>query len=84
MWDTSEYCWLVICKNKKFHSQENELFGHRILLGQTDAFSPRPALSGNLAVRCDRCGEEYVYEPAEVMRYEESLPDSFTPHPLFR
>ncbi len=45
MWDTSEYCWVVICKNHKFHHQKNQLYGHRIPLGVTDAFTPRPALS---------------------------------------
>src|SRR5882762_1443222 len=76
MWDTSEYCWVVICKNHKFHHQKNHLFGHRIPLGVTDAFTPRPALSGPLVIRCDECGAEHSYEPAEVMRYEEVFPDS--------
>jgi hypothetical protein len=26
----------------------------------------------------------YSYEPSEVMRVEQDLPDSFKPHPLFR
>ena len=84
MWDTSEYCWVVICKNHSFHHQKNRLYGHRIPLGETDAFTPRPALAERLVVRCDECGEEYTYEPAEVLRYEEVFPESITPHPLFR
>jgi|GEM_PF-1301252 len=84
MWDTSEYCWVVICKNHKFHHQKNQLFGHRIPLGVTDAFTPRPVLTGPLVIRCDECGAEHSYEPAEVMRYEEVFPESLTPHPLFR
>jgi hypothetical protein len=80
MWDTSQYCWVVICKSHEFHHQVR----HRIPLGETDAFSPRPALTGGLAVRCDKCGEEYSYEPDEVLRFEEAVPDSFTPHPLFQ
>jgi hypothetical protein len=81
MWDTSQYCWVVICKNRRFHDQGNLGFGHRILpLGETDAITPRPALSGPLAVRCDECGEEYSYEPAEVLRFEEGVPESFIPH----
>jgi hypothetical protein len=84
MWDTSEYCWVVICKNHRFHHHKNQLYGHRIPLGETDAFTPRPALAGRLVVRCDECGQEYSYEPAEVLRYEEVFPDSVTPHPLFR
>jgi len=50
----------------------------------TDAFTPRPALIGPLVIRCDECGAEHSYEPAEVMRYEEVFPESLTPHPLFR
>jgi hypothetical protein len=26
----------------------------------------------------------YSYEPSEVLRVEQDLPGSFTPHPLFR
>jgi hypothetical protein len=26
----------------------------------------------------------YSYEPSEVLRVEQELPDSFKPHPLFR
>jgi hypothetical protein len=84
MWETDQYCWVVICKNQRFHHQRNLLFGHRIPLGETDAFTPRPALSGNLTVRCDECGEENSYEPGEVLRYEEVFPETLTPHPLFR
>ena len=80
MWDTSQYCWVVICKNQVFHPH----FGHRIPLGETDAYAARPALDAALTVRCDECGKEYSYEPADVLRFEESVPASFTPHPLFR
>jgi hypothetical protein len=83
MWDTSEYCWIVVCKNRKFHQSKGR-FGHRIPLAETDAYSARPVLDGNLVVRCDECGEERSYEPEEVLRYEQSVPESFTPHPLFR
>ena len=83
MWDSSQYCWVVVCKNDKSHPTDGA-FGHRIPLGETDAYSPRPALAGNLVVRCDDCGEERSYEPAEVLRFEQSVPASFTPHPLFR
>ena len=84
MWDTSQYCWVVVCKNHSNHDQNNKLFGHRIPLGETDAFSPRPVLAGPLAVLCDECGKEYSYEPDEVLRFEEGVPEAFTPHPLFR
>ncbi len=84
MWDSSQYCWLVICKNDRFHQHGNRIFGHRILLGETDAVTPLPALKGPITVRCDECGKQYSYEPAEVLRFEQELPESFTPHPLFR
>ncbi len=30
------------------------------------------------------CGKEYLYKPLDVRRNEQHLPESFTPHPLFR
>ncbi len=33
--------------------------------------------------RCGECGEEYEYGPDEILRVEQSPPESFTPHPLF-
>ncbi len=84
MYDTSNYCWAVICKNKLYHRFENVYFGHKIPLGETDAFNPPPALSGPFRVRCDDCGREYSYKPSELVRHELDLPDSFVPHPLFR
>src|ERR1700674_5650860 len=78
LWETRQYCWVVICKNQRFHHQTNLLYGHRIPLGETDAFTPRPPLDGTLTVRCDECGEENSYEPAEVLRYEEVFPETPT------
>ena len=43
-WENANYCWVVICKNKKFHRDTNLLYGHKIPLGETDAVSPAPAL----------------------------------------
>jgi len=83
-WDNPSYCWIVICKNNRFHRHENTMFGHRIPLGETDAFSPPPAIGGTFQARCDECGEEYAYRPEEILRVDQSLPESFTPHPLFR
>ena len=80
----SQYCWIVICKNHKFHRQQNLFSGHRIALGETDAITPHPPVDGLLNVRCDECGKEYSYRPAEVLRYQLQLPESFVPHPLFR
>ena len=84
MWADSHYCWIVICKNGGFHRHTNLLFGHRIPLGETDAVSPRPALAGSFKVQCDECGKQYSYEADDVLRFEQKLPETFTPHRLFR
>ena len=82
-WDNPSYCWVVICKNVKFHRHANLMYGHKIPLGETDAFESLP-VSGPFLVQCDECGEEHSYEPADVSRLEFGLPESFTPHPRFR
>jgi hypothetical protein len=84
MWEDSHYCWVVRCKNHWFHVRENIFFRHRIPLGETDAVASLPALNGPFKVRCDVCGKEYSYKPAEVLKFEQELPESFTSHPLFR
>jgi hypothetical protein len=84
MWVDSHYCWVVLCKNHWFHLRQNLLFRHRIPLAETDPVAPRPSLEGRFRVRCDDCRKEYFYEPSEVLKYEQELPDSFAPHPLFR
>ncbi len=83
-WEDRSYCWVVLCKNHSFHKQQNVFYRHRIVLGETDAFSPPPTLKGRFSVRCDSCGREYLYEPSEVLRYETELPESFVPHALFQ
>jgi hypothetical protein len=83
-WEDSGYCWVVVCKNHWVHRRYNPFHSHRIPLAQTDAVMPRPKIDGTFPVRCDDCGKEYAYEPSEVLRYEQDLPESFTPHPLFR
>lgn len=60
------------------------MFGHRIPLGETDAFSPLTSIGDVCHVRCDKCGEEHSYKPKEILRVEQTLPESFTPHPLFK
>ncbi len=82
-WPDLEYCWVVICKNQAFHHRQNLFFGHKIPLGRTDAFATLPALTDRIKVRCDDCGKEYSYQPAEVLRADLELPESFVPHPLF-
>jgi hypothetical protein len=84
MWVDSHYCWVVLCKNQWFHLRQNLFFRHRIPLAETDPLAPPPSLRGRFNVRCDLCGKEYRYKPSEVLRFEQELPDSFTPHPLFR
>ena len=84
MWEDSNYCWVVLCKNHWFHLTKNFLFKHRIPLGFTDAYMTLPPLNGPFRVQCDVCGAVYSYEPSEVLRVEQELPDSFKPHPLFR
>jgi hypothetical protein len=84
LWVDSDYCWVVVCKNSKFHTRDNPLHAHRIPLAWTDAVTPRPVIGHSFAVRCDDCGGEYNYDPSEVLKFEEELPESFTPHPLFR
>ena len=84
MWEDSHYCWVVLCKNRWFHARQNIFFRHRIPLAETDAYAPLPAIDQSFKVTCDSCGKEYVYKLSEVRRYEQELPESFTPHPLFR
>ena len=83
-WDNPNYCWVVICKNKRFHRQANTMFGHKIPLGETDAVSPPPPVAGLFHARCDECGEEYEYEPTVLLRAELTPPNGFAPHPLFK
>jgi hypothetical protein len=83
-WSEEEpYLWAVICKNRKFHSHQNLFSGHKIPLGETDAFSPPPAIDFRLTVRCDECGEEQLYDPAELVRVQMPIAADFKPHPLF-
>jgi len=76
-------CWVVLCKNHKFHKRENLFFEHKIPLGETDAIEPPPALNGGLKVRCDDCGHEYTYQSKDLLRTELELPPSFAPIPPF-
>jgi len=84
MWVDSHYCWVVLCKNHWFHLRQNLFFRHRIPLAETDPVARRPSLQGRFRVQCDDCRREYFYKPSDVLKYEQELSDSFTPHPLFR
>lgn len=84
MWEENQYCWVVICKNKWFHLRQNIFYGHKIPLGEADIHESLPDLENNFKVRCDSCHKEYFYEPADVMKSDQELPESFSPHVLFR
>ena len=87
MWEDNRYFWVVLCKYKWVHIRESLsiFFRYRIALGETDAVSPCPVVSGSFMARCDKCGQEASYKVSEVLRFElDELPESFTPHPLFR
>jgi hypothetical protein len=38
-WENPSYCSVVICKSVKAHHSENMMFGHKIPLGETDAYA---------------------------------------------
>jgi hypothetical protein len=84
MWEDNNYCWVVLCKNNWFHRRANLFFKHTIPLAETDAYTPPPDLKDKFTVRCDECHKEYLYKPSEVLRHDQELPVSFTPHPLFQ
>src|SRR6266478_4111549 len=84
MWEDNSYCWVVLCKNNWFHRRENLFYKHKIPLAETDVYAPAPALKSNFTVRCDECHKEYLYKPSDVLRHDQELPASFTPHPLFQ
>jgi len=84
MWEDIGYCWVVLCKNKWFHLRQSLFSSHRIPLGESDGVMALPALGRHFRVRCDECGKEYFYKPSDVRRFEQELPENFTPHPLFR
>jgi hypothetical protein len=83
LYDT-DYFWVVICKNHRFHHKGNTSYQHHIPLAEADAFSSPPMLTDEITVRCDKCGEEYSYKAKDVLRAESAIPESFVAHPLFR
>ena len=83
-WEDASYCWVVVCKNKRFHRHAGENFAYKIPLAETDAVAPKPDISAPFPVRCPDCGVEDSYRPDDVFRVELNLVDSFTTHPLFR
>jgi hypothetical protein len=81
--EPGQYLWAVICKNRKFHNHQSLFSGHKIPLGETDAFAPPPELDFRLTVRCDECGTENLYDPADLVRFQMQTTADFKPHPLF-
>jgi hypothetical protein len=84
MWEDNNYCWVVLCKNRWFHFRQTLFTSHRIPLGETDGVVSPPALKDRFPVLCDDCGKTFLYKPSDLRRYEQELPESFTPHPLFQ
>ena len=84
LWVNSDYYWVVVCKNDKFHRHPNRFNMHRIPLGETDTVAARPPIARQFVVRCDECGMECLYEPSDVLRCEMEIPSSFVPHLLFQ
>ena len=83
-WDRPQpYCWVVMCRNYRFHNRQNTSVGHKIPLGETDAFSAPPKVDFRFSVRCDECGQERTYDASELLRFQMELPLDFKPHPLF-
>jgi hypothetical protein len=79
----TDYYWIVLCKNHRFHTRQNLFSPRKIVLGETDAYSSPPCLQGHFRVKCDDCGEEHSYKPHDVLRLETEPPTSFVAHPLF-
>jgi hypothetical protein len=81
---TTDYYWVVVCKNHRVHHKGNIGYEHKILLGEADAYATLPMLPETIRVRCNGCGEEYWYKQKDVMRDQVQVPEVFVPHPLFR
>jgi hypothetical protein len=80
--DGEPYCWVVVCKNKKYHNRQNIYSGHKIALCETDEFSIAPDI-GTFTVCCDECGVEEAYNTEDLMRFQMALDSGFRPHRLF-
>jgi hypothetical protein len=63
----TDYYWVVVCKNRRFHHKGNVGYEHRIMLGETDAFAALPMLPEKIKVRCDSCGQESSYKRSEIL-----------------
>ena len=59
---TTDYFWVLVCKNHRIHHKGNTGYEHKILLGESDAYAALPMLPETTKERCDSCGEEYSYK----------------------
>jgi hypothetical protein len=84
LWIESDYYWVVVCKNDRFHRIPNIFYKHHIPLGETDSVQSRPLIDGLFAVLCDECGKEFSYSASDVLKCEMEMPTTFAPHPLFQ
>ena len=82
-WEDKQYFWVVICKNRKFHEQQNFWAGYKIFLAETDAYSPMPQVPAKVSVLCDSCHKVFDYSPKEILRFEADQVAAFEEHPLF-
>jgi hypothetical protein len=78
------YDWVVTCKNTGFHATRNLFNSHRIPLGCTDPYAPRPEIPDVLEIVCDdpECGNTYIYSAGEVNRWFRDITLGAS-HPLF-
>ena len=79
---STQYFWVVPCKNRGVHNKYNLFSKHAIPLAEADEVSSTPQVKA-FTVRCDDCGEEYAYEANDVLRAELFDVGAFTTHPLF-
>src|SRR5215472_5044342 len=48
---TTDYFWVVVCKNRRVHHKGNTGYEHKILLGESDAYAALPMLPETINVR---------------------------------
>jgi hypothetical protein len=81
---TTDYLWVVVCKSHRFHTKGTLGTGHKILLGESDAYAALGMLPETINACCGSCGEEYTYKLKEIMGHEVPVLEAFVLHPLFK
>ena len=54
---TTDYFWVVVCKNRRFHRKGNTDYDHKILPGEAEAYGTLPMLpkeSRYIAITAER------------------------------